>query len=170
MTSLKFRLATEADLPQVMTIVEEARQFLHERGIPQWQNGYPDQTVFRSDIAHQALYVGILNQKVVVMMTLLAGPDPNYQKIAGAWQQLDDNYLVMHRIAVARQAAGQGIAEAAFEFAINQAQQAKKASFRIDTHEKNQGMRHLAAKFDFTQCGTVWMVDGSPRLAFELVF
>ena len=35
MTSLKFRLATEADLPQVMTIVEEARQFLHECGIPQ---------------------------------------------------------------------------------------------------------------------------------------
>lgn len=170
MTALAFRLATRADLPKIMTIVAGAQQFLSRQGIPQWQDGYPSQEIFEADIKQQGLYVGVKDGQVVMMMTLLNGPDPNYDKIAGAWQQPTDNYLVLHRIAVDRAAAGQKIAEAAFEFAIKLAQQAHKIAMRIDTHEKNLGMRHLAAKYNFTECGTVWMADGAPRLAFELVF
>ncbi|WP_125605065.1 GNAT family N-acetyltransferase [Lapidilactobacillus bayanensis] len=170
MTRIQFRLATTADLPVIMNIVDGARLFLHHQGIPQWQNGYPDQSVFRADISQQALYVGVENGQVVMMLTLMNGPDPNYQKIAGTWQQSSNHYLVLHRIAVTRSVAGHGDADAAFAFAIQMARQQGKVSLRLDTHEKNHGMRHLAEKYQFKQCGTVWMADGAPRIAFELVF
>lgn len=170
MSKIQFRLATVTDLPAVMGIVAEARQFLHDRGIPQWQDGYPDQQIFEQDISRQALYVGILDQQVVMMLTLLSGPDPNYAKIDDAWQQSSDQYLVMHRIALTRTVSGQGLAKSAFKFAIQTAQQQHKVSLRIDTHEKNRGMRHLAMEFKMKDCGTVWMADGAPRVAYELVF
>lgn len=165
--SITFRLATEADLPTVMTIVAEARQFLHDREIPQWQGPYPTEATFLADIKQRALWVAVRAQKVVLMMTLLHGPDPNYSDIDGEWVQPTSEYLVMHRIAVTRTVAGQGVAQAAFAFALQQAQVLKLVSLRFDTHELNTGMRHLASKNDFMFCGTVLMADGTPRVAYE---
>ena len=39
---------------------------------------------------------------------------------------------------------------------------------RIDTHENNRPMRHLCESRGFTQCGIIYVDDGSPRIAFDL--
>ena len=38
---------------------------------------------------------------------------------------------------------------------------------RIDTHGNNGIMQHLIIKNGFTLCGTIFVSDGSPRIAYE---
>lgn len=38
---------------------------------------------------------------------------------------------------------------------------------RIDTHMDNKIMQHLIIKNGFTKCGTIYVADGSPRIAYE---
>lgn len=166
---ISFRLATESDLPAIMTIVADARVYLREKNVPQWQGVYPTEAVFQADIKKGALWVAVLNQKIALIMTLSPGPDPNYTIIHGKWLQSTDNYLAIHRIAVARDAAGNGVAQAALEFARQFARTQSYPSLRFDTHELNAGMRYLAEKNNFTYCGRVAMADHTPRFAYELL-
>ena len=39
-------------------------------------------------------------------------------------------------------------------------------SFRIDTDENNEVMKHLLTKNGFTYCGTIWF-DNSVKIAYE---
>lgn len=43
----------------------------------------------------------------------------------------------------------------------------RMSHLRIDTHENNAVMRHLIAKHGFQPCGTIYVEDGTPRLAFD---
>ena len=40
---------------------------------------------------------------------------------------------------------------------------------RIDTHEDNKVMQHVLEKYGFVRCGIVYVSDGSPRIAYELL-
>ena len=40
---------------------------------------------------------------------------------------------------------------------------------RIDTHEDNKVMQHVLEKYGFVRCGIVYVPDGSPRIAYELL-
>ncbi len=40
---------------------------------------------------------------------------------------------------------------------------------RIDTHSNNKIMQHLILKNGFTQCGIIYVEDGSPRIAYEKI-
>ncbi|MFC6316279.1 GNAT family N-acetyltransferase [Lapidilactobacillus achengensis] len=167
---LTFRPGTLTDLPAIMAIIQGAQGVMAAQGIPQWQAGYPDQAVLTADLTQQAVWLAVTaTGEIALTMTLLPGPDPNYQKIAGDWLTTGTDYLVIHRIAVSQQVAHHGIAAASFTFARKLAQQRGLVSLRIDTHAKNQAMRHLIAKMGYQACGQVWMADGAPRLAYELV-
>ena len=40
-------------------------------------------------------------------------------------------------------------------------------NLRIDTHAQNLVMQHLIVKHGFVHCGTVYVADGSARLAYQ---
>ncbi|WP_261805697.1 GNAT family N-acetyltransferase [Lapidilactobacillus luobeiensis] len=167
---IRFRQAQTSDLPAMLAIIQAAQQRLGQQGIPQWQDGYPDATVLGEDLRQQAAWVAVnADDQVLLTLTLLAGPDPHYQKIAGAWLTSTNDYLVIHRIAVSPQAAHQGVAAAGFDFAKRQAQRLKLGSIRIDTHAQNQAMRALIKKMGYQACGQIWVAADAPRLAYELV-
>ena len=79
----------------------------------------------------------------------------------GAWLN-DEPYGAIHRI------GSDGEAKGIFAAAINYCKGQIK-NLRIDTHEKNQTMRYLLAKHGFKEVGTIYIEDGSPRIAFHLV-
>ena len=39
----------------------------------------------------------------------------------------------------------------------------------IDTHADNKVMQHVLDKNGFKHCGTVYMDNGEPRIAYELI-
>lgn len=58
--------------------------------------------------------------------------------------------------------AGRGIARAIFSYAAEGAHY-----FRCDTHEDNRPMRHALAAFGFRECGTITVVNGTTRIAYD---
>ncbi len=61
--AIYLRRATLDDLQSVMTIIEQARAQLKEKGNPQWQDGHPFQKTMENDIKAGYNWVLIDNQK-----------------------------------------------------------------------------------------------------------
>ena len=51
------RQANLNDISGIMKIIQEAQKYFKENGIPQWQNGYPDEKHIQSDIEENGTYV-----------------------------------------------------------------------------------------------------------------
>ena len=45
----------------------------------------------------------------------------------------------------------------------------KTGHLRIDTHEDNKVMQHVVEKMGFSRRGIIYVADGSPRIAYEMV-
>ena len=88
--------------------------------------------------------------------------DATYRNITdGAWLS-DAPYGVVHRIASDVSIKGVGT------FCINWAF-AQSGHLRIDPHGDNVVMQNLMRKLDFTQCGTIYLEDGEPRIGFQKI-
>ena len=48
---MHYRQAEDSDLSAIMTIIEQARRTMLDLGTDQWQYGYPNESVLKTDIA-----------------------------------------------------------------------------------------------------------------------
>ena len=55
------RLATHADSPSILKIVQAVLPLMKEAGNPQWDETYPLQSDFEADIALHQLWVAVTN-------------------------------------------------------------------------------------------------------------
>ena len=86
------------------------------------------------------------------------------QRQVDQWE--DDNYMYVtfHRVAVAKEAAGKGVAQTFLQGLI---EGEKGPDFRCDTHPDNLVMQHLLEKLGYHYCGKV-PIDGV-RLAYQKI-
>ena len=73
-------------------------------------------------------------------------------------------YITFHRVAVAKEAAGKGVAQTFLQGLI---EGEKGPDFRCDTHPDNLVMQHLLEKLGYHYCGKV-PIDGV-RLAYQKI-
>lgn len=163
---MKCRVAEMSDLAQMMNIVHQAQEDLKEMGVQQWQNGYPNETVLCDDILKKKAIV-IADEQVFGFMVVSMNDEVTYDPLT-TW--VKDEYLVLHRFAVDRTVQRQGIASQMIDAAKQMAYQHQIGSIRIDTHEKNVKMRRFLEKNHFEERGIIFLKDGSPRIAYELLF
>ena len=151
-----------SQLPQILAIYDKARSFMAQTGNPnQWGSTYPTEDMIRQDILNGKCYVNIKSDKILAVFYFAVESDPTYAYIDGAWLN-DAPYGVIHRIAVGE--SGKGVASECFQFA-----EALCDNIRIDTHENNIPMQRCLAKQGFTRCGTIYLEDGDPRIAYQKV-
>lgn len=154
------------DLSEIVAVIESARAFLKAQGIDQWQkSAYPAMSDIRTDIENDVAYVLKVAGKVAAYGAVIAGFDPAYDLIQGAWRNDNHDYVTVHRMAVSTafrgQALGQRFLTSVFEtFSTYQ-------DFRVDTHPDNQIMQHILTKLGFEKCGVV-MFEGA-RWAYQKV-
>lgn len=160
---MEIRRATEEDLKDLMIIYESARKVMIRNGNPtQWSSSYPGEERIREDIRNQACYVCVENGEVEGVFAYYCGPDPGYGRIDhGNWLN-DAPYGVVHRLASGGRI--RGVADFCLEWAFE-----KCRNLRIDTHRDNHLMRHILEKNGFIPCGTVYVEDGSSRIAYQKV-
>jgi len=147
------RQAETKDLDEIVEIIEEAKLFLKNNGVPQWQAGYPDRSSFEEDIYKNQLYV--FEDKVIKGVFVLSFEIESCY-ITDFWPETFD-YLVIHRIAVKNEFKGENIAGKMFDFSFMKAKETNKKSIRIDTHEKNIIMQNLLKKHKFKYCGIIYL-------------
>lgn len=152
--------ATINDLPTVLAIYERARQYMRDTGNPnQWRNTNPTVEQTKKDIENGCLYVVKDNDGIQGVFALIGGEDPTYTHIDGTWLN-NKPYVTIHRIASAGHK--HGVLQTCVEYAETVCD-----NVRIDTHADNRVMQHLLGKLEFVHCGTIYLENGEPRLAYQ---
>lgn len=166
---MKFRKTTIADIADIMQIIAQAQAYLKSQGIDQWQNNYPNPDTIRNDIDNDNSYVLEMDGLIVGTAAIVFTGDRNYDVIYdGEWLSCGE-YAAIHRIAVAAEYKGSGLASVIIKDVEHMCADRNIHSIRVDTHEKNTSMQRLLQKNDFQYCGIIYLEDGSKRIAFEKI-
>lgn len=157
------------DIPSVMRIIQSAQSYFRENGIPQWQNGYPDEKQILNDIKKDGSYVLEEENQIVGTFFLTFKEEESYKKIYdGKWLN-DEPYAAIHRIAIDSLLKGKGLASKLFACGEEIALSKGIKNIRIDTHEYNKSMQKALNKNGYIRCGNIFLSDGSPRIGFQKV-
>ena len=108
---MEIRMAYPNEINRIMEIIQDGKDSLAAAGVNQWQDGYPDQEIIFEDILESRGYVAVENQEVVAYAALYKGNEAAYNDIyEGKWEHDNYLYISFHRIAVAKEATGRGVA------------------------------------------------------------
>ncbi len=166
---MKIQHANSTHIPAIMAIVKDAQAYLASLNIDQWQDGYPDVSLFENDIANQECYV-ITNDENTVMGTVMftIRPEPTYTNMDGSWIiPKEEPYGVIHRLAVSNNFRSSGLAKFTFDHFENQLMAQGISNLKIDTHPDNLGMQKLIKNRGYVYCGVITLESKAIRLAYE---
>lgn len=164
---MEFRKTNHKDIENVMEIIKQSQQYFKEQGIDQWQNGYPNPQVIKNDIDNNNSYVLLKDRKILATTAISFDGEETYNEIHdGKWLSNDD-YAVIHRIAVDTNHKGLGLAGKIIKEAEKKCSERGVKSIKVDTHEDNKSMQKLLLKNGFEYCGVIYLEDGAKRIAFE---
>ena len=166
---MMIRKTTYEDIPVVLQIIHEAKEYFRNNQINQWQGPYPLEEDIKEDIDQGFSYVYEEDGEVIGTCCIKLEDDPNYKvMVEGKWLN-DEPYGVIHRIAIQPNKKGKGIAQRFFQYAQDMALDQGIYNLRIDTHKDNLSMQRAIQKFDFLYTGIVTVEDGSLRNAYQKV-
>ena len=168
---MKIQLSTFEDIPAIIAIINDAKEYLASQKIDQWQNGYPNAEQVANDIKNNESYVVVNDENEAIATAMFTtNPEPTYKIIDGNWN-IDENekYGVVHRMAIKKEFRKFGLATFMFHEFHMQLLEKNIKSLKIDTHEKNQGMQALIKKLGYTYCGIIYTNYHAKRVAFEKV-
>ncbi len=155
------RKTNYSDVAEAAKIYDMARAFMRQTGnLEQWSSGHPNAEDILSDIENGSGYVCEENGEIVAVFFFKVGDDPTYKVIYdGEWKS-NEQYAVIHRVAVKYN--GKGIADGIYKYCFEQ-----YPHLRIDTHRDNIPMQRSLKKNGFEYCGIIHLLNGDERLAFE---
>ena len=168
---MKIQLSTFEDIPAIIAIINDAKEYLASQKIDQWQNGYPNAEQVVNDIKNNESYVVVNDENEIIATAMFTtNPEPTYKIIDGNWN-IDENekYGVVHRMAIKKEFRKFGLATFMFHEFHQQLLEKNIKSLKIDTHEENFGMQGLIKKLGYTYCGIIYTNYHAKRLAFEKV-
>lgn len=164
MSTLNIRRSTLDDLEAMKQMYHHSRGIMRSNGnYKQWVGGYPDEKLLCDDIHKGVSYLVSKNEDPVGVFAFIIGRDPTYRYIEGGqWECDEQPYGTIHRMACM---PGQhGIFSTCIEWCRRQT-----TSLRIDTHADNSIMQHLIEKHGFHYRGVIYISDGTPRNAYQLL-
>ena len=165
---MNFRKTRKEDIPAVMKLIDQAKAYMKENGIDQWQNGYPNAKSIRKDIDQDYSYVMEDEGKIIGTLAVIFDGEPTYEKIYdGEWKTTEEPYAAVHRVAVDAECKGRGIAGAMIEEVERLCRERGVRSIKNDTHRDNRSMQRMQAKNGFEYCGVIYLQDDAERIAFE---
>lgn len=153
-----------SDIPRVMEIINQAKQYFKNNDIDQWQDGYPCEQSIKTDIDNDEAFVLENQGKILGTCMVTIQGEPTYNVIDGEWLYNED-YICVHRIAVDSQYKGTGLGTIILDQAV--AMYPQYHSLRMDTHEHNLSMQRLLTKYGFQFCGIITLQSGALRRAYE---
>lgn len=169
---MEFVVAKEKDLERMCEITKMAKNQLKKMGLDQWQKGYPSREVWIQDIEDGCAYLAVEDGQILGVFAFQTTPDVSYGEINGKWLT-DGAYASMHRVCVADESKGRGVAGKMFAHGFLMAGELGFPAVRIDTHPGNIPMQRALEKAGFLACGEIHLKggceDGDLRIGFEKI-
>ncbi|SHJ06010.1 Ribosomal protein S18 acetylase RimI [Clostridium cavendishii DSM 21758] len=164
---MEFRRAVETDVNNIMNIIKQAQAYFKAQGIDQWQDNYPNIEIISDDIANKNSYVMAKDDIIVASAVVSFDGEKTYDNIYDGQWISNNEYAVIHRIAVDNTYKGLGLSSQIMKNIEQLCLSKGIHSIKIDTHEENLSMQKMLKKNKFQYCGIIYLEDGSKRVAFE---
>ena len=147
------RLATTKDIPALMNLVRRVVPLMREVGNLQWDENYPNAEVFARDIELRELWVAeVEDGSLAGVAALTTDQEPEY---AQAGWDVNEEAVVVHRLAVDPTYRGMGVAGALMQQAEVVATERGIAVLRVDTNTQNDATQRLFPKLGYTFAGEI---------------
>ena len=161
--------AENYNIEEILNVYQEAREYMAVNGNKeQWGDHYPPRTLIEEDINTGKCYLAV-DEKVCGVFYFAIENDPMYNIIEdGQWLN-DNQYAVVHRIAVSKNTHNKGIAGQCINYAVEICKGNGISDLRMDTHIDNFPMQRFLEKNGFVKCGIVFVEDGTERLAYHKI-
>ena len=164
---MKLRKSIQSDISSIMSIIGQAQEYFKKNNIDQWQDNYPNYETIKNDIDKEESYVLMNDNDILATAAISFNGEKNYDVIYdGKWLS-NDNYAVIHRVAVDGNHKGKGLSGEVFKNLEEICLDNNIHSIKIDTHKENVSMQKFLEKSGFKYCGIIYLPDKSERIAFE---
>jgi len=160
-----FRKATLAEVPRIWEILQQAILRRKKDGSEQWQDGYPNEDIVKSDIENGYAYVLTGDDEIMGYAAVIFNDEPAYVDINGAWLS-NEEFVVIHRIAISDKHSGKGLAKLIMKSTEDIALKNNIFSVKVDTNFDNMAMLKTFENCGYSYCGEVMLRDGL-RKAYE---
>jgi GNAT superfamily N-acetyltransferase len=163
---MTLRLATADDIPALLDLLSRIIPIMRDSGNFQWDEHYPNATVFEQDIARQQLWLALIDGAIAGVAALTEDQEPEYAQVGF---DLNERAIVTHRLAVDPAFRGQGVAVALLNQAEQLAHERGIHFLRVDTNSENQSTQRLFPKLGYRYAGTISLSfrPGLHFLAYE---
>ena len=145
------RLATSADISAIMQLIGEIVPVMHAAGNFQWDATYPNTKVFENDITLGQLWVADEEGNIAGIIAITTDNEPEY---AAIWD-LNEEAIVIHRLAVSPHYRGRGIAAQLMLQAEVVAGNRGLKTIHVDTNSANAATRKLFPKLGYVYAGEI---------------
>jgi ribosomal protein S18 acetylase RimI-like enzyme len=156
------RPAIKSDVPEIMALINEVVPALNAAGNFQWDQSYPNTTVFEDDIERNQLWVAVADNEITGFAAITTDQEPEY---ADAGWDINEVAVVTHRLAVSPKHRGKGIAAALLAQAEKEAIKRNIQLLRIDTNVVNEAAKRLFPKLGYQFAGEIGL-GFRPNLRF----
>ena len=152
---MHYRLAEEKDIGSIMHLIASAVAEMENRGIFQWDDLYPAEEVFLSDIRNGWLYAGMQDTDIAVIYAVSRECDEQYAN--GNWKYPDSEYRVLHRLCVDPGLQNRGIAKETLRHIEEELRGNGVETVRLDVFSGNPYALALYRGNGYEQVGTaIW--------------
>lgn len=168
---MTIRKASIEDIPDILAITKACALHMINNGIFQWNENYPNASIFNKDIQHEALYV-LVNDHLEVIGSIVLSELMDEEYKAVKWLTNNEKNLYIHRLAIHPKEQGKGYAQHLMNFAENFAKKYSFLSVRLDTFSLNKRNNIFYQKRGYKQLNDVYFPKQSnaPFHCYELVF
>ena len=156
----------EKHIIKVLSIYEDGRLSLKEKGVNQWQDEGPSLETLLRDMENNFSYVLEDGEEIVGTTAVIGGIDKTYLEIDGAWLNGED-YVTVHRFAVSQKQRGKGYGKKMFQEIEELAISKGIKNIRVDTHKDNESMNGLLKSLGYIYCGIIRLENGDLRNAYQ---
>lgn len=149
---MMLRLATMQDLTRIMAIVQATVMEMHAYGNYQWDEVYPTEQDFASDITQGDLFVSEAEGQICGLICINQTEPAVY---ADAGWTLAEKALVLHRMAVDPALHGRGTGSELLQQAETLALSLGLRYLKTDTYALNEKAQQLFLKHGYHFCGEI---------------
>jgi ribosomal protein S18 acetylase RimI-like enzyme len=157
----RIRLDTGDDLPALMGLLRRVVPLMRATGNLQWDETYPNESVFQRDIDLDQLWVAEVDTGLAGVAAITMDQEPDYAQV---WN-INEPAVVVHRLAVDPAFRGAGIAGALMQKAEEVAAERGIAVLRVDTNTQNAATQRLFPKLGYQLAGEIGL-EFRPGLRF----
>lgn len=149
---MQIRLASQEDIPALITILRKVVPLMIASGNLQWDESYPNEEVFERDIRLRQLWVAEVDNAIAGVAAITMDQEPDYAQVG--WD-IDEPAIVVHRLAVDPAFRGAGVARALMQKAEEVATERNLTILRIDTNTQNQATQKLFPNLGYQLAGEI---------------